>query len=318
MPNMPALFHLPSHLLLVYLAGILVILVPSSLVVLLHPRLRGPTRKNTRHAILSWWPVTMYWVLPCAFGPGVAILSTAMLSLAALREYLRMLPASDRHPLLDALLYLAVPLHYAAILTQDWRLIYGGVLLWGAGVLPIARMRLLGAPGFVAASGRTLFGLVVCVVALSHVLLIFLLPRSAGPAGGEGLAMFLLLFVLLNDAIQWLSGKLLGRRKITPSLSPNKTWEGLLGGLLVNLAISVPFGRPVLPLSAAYIALLAGALSVVGFVGDIYVSTIKRDLGVKDTGAVLPGQGGILDRHDSLVLNAPLFYWVAHTWFGLR
>jgi phosphatidate cytidylyltransferase len=155
---------------------------------------------------------------------------------------------------------------------------------------------------------------VVCVLALSHVYLVFLLPRSTGPAGAEGLAMFLLFFVLVNDAFQWLAGKLFGRTKIAPRLSPNKTWEGLLGGLAVNVALAVPFGRAVLPLGAAAVAGLAAALSVLGFVGDIYVSAIKRDLGVKDTGAVIPGQGGILDRSDSLVLNAPLYAWAAWAW----
>ena len=105
---MSELVHLPSQLVLLYMGGVVAILLPSSLFVLLYPGLQGPAKKKTRMAILSWWPVFLYWSVPCAFGRGPALLFTALLSIAALREYLRMLPASDRHPLLDTLAYLSL------------------------------------------------------------------------------------------------------------------------------------------------------------------------------------------------------------------
>jgi phosphatidate cytidylyltransferase len=311
---MDRLVHAPSPIILYLTGPALLLLLPGTLVALFHPKLRGPERRKTRAAMLIWWPITLYWTIPCALGPGVALLSTALVSAVALREFIAMLPQSDRHPVLDALAFAAVPLHYAAAALGDTRLFLCGILAWGAFVLPLARMRLVGPKDFLAASSRMLFGLVTCVLALSHIYLVFRLPGGTLPVGVEGLAAYLILCVLLNDGLQWITGKLFGKHKIAPIISPNKTWEGFLGGMLATTALSIPISQQVLPVSPLWGALGAVGICTFGYLGDIYVSAIKRDLGVKDAGDAIPGQGGVLDRHDSFMINAPLFAWL---WIAL-
>src|SRR6478609_7023027 len=99
--------HLPSLPNVIGFATVLAVVSVASLVAVLHPKLRKPERRSTRMAILSWWPIIGFWTLPCAFGPTVALVCTALVSAAALREYVHMLPAEDRHPTLDVLTYAA-------------------------------------------------------------------------------------------------------------------------------------------------------------------------------------------------------------------
>jgi phosphatidate cytidylyltransferase len=279
----------------------------SSVVALTHPRLRGASGTKVRQAILSWWPVSLVGGAASALGPWVAVPILAAVSAATLREFLALLPREDRHPTLDALAYVSVPLHYAALLSGSPGLIYGGIVAWGALALPIARMALRGPEGFLAASARLLFGLLLTVLALSHVALLFLFARPLAPAGPEGFGALFLLLVMTSDAAQYIAGKLFGRRPISPVISPKKTLEGLLGGAAVTAGVGAAAAPGVTPFGAGWGALVGAGFCLAGLLGDLLVSAIKRDAGVKDTGAVLPGQGGVLDRCDSMLLAGPLF-----------
>jgi phosphatidate cytidylyltransferase len=278
-----------------------------SVFALVHPRLRGPGGVKVRHAILSWWPVSLVGGTAVALGPWAAVPILAAVSAATLREFLAILPAADRHPTLDALTYAAVPLHYAALVSRVPALAYGGIVAWGALVLPLARMFLCGPQGFLAASARLLFGLVLTVLGLGHVALLFLFQRPLGPAGPEGFGAVFLLLVMTSDAGQYLAGKLFGRRPIAPVISPKKTLEGLLGGLAITAGVGALAAPRVTPFGSAWGAAVGAGFTLAGLLGDLLVSAIKRDAGVKDTGAVLPGQGGVLDRCDSMLLAGPLY-----------
>ena len=148
------------------------------------------------------------------------------------------------------------------------------------------------------------------VYLLSHAAYLVELPASVNRGrGGESLLMFCLAATELNDVAQYCAGKLLGRyfpAKIAPIVSPNKTAVGLLGGLLASslfCAISAPHFTPMNRFEAAVLGCVG---AFIGFCGDLCMSAIKRDLQVKDTGNLLPGHGGILDRVDSLAFVAPL------------
>ncbi len=106
---------------------------------------------------------------------------------------------------------------------------------------------------------------------------------------------------------QYCWGKLLGRHKVTPTVSPNKTWEGLIGGVATTILVAALIGPYLTPMDWRWSALAGGVIGVTGFLGDITISAVKRDLGVKDTGGLIPGHGGILDRVDSLTYAAPAF-----------
>ncbi|WP_280138515.1 phosphatidate cytidylyltransferase [Methyloceanibacter methanicus] len=95
---------------------------------------------------------------------------------------------------------------------------------------------------------------------------------------------------------------------MTPRVSPKKTWEGLIGGVLTTVALGTVLGPYLTPMDAPWSALAAAVVGVSGFLGDINISAVKRDLGVKDAGGLIPGHGGILDRVDSLTYAAPAFF----------
>jgi len=112
-----------------------------------------------------------------------------------------------------------------------------------------------------------------------------------------------------TDTGAYFTGKNLGRKKLTPA-SPNKTWEGTGGGLLAAVVVALAFGAWFqLPLRlTAPVGVMAG---IMGQFGDLCKSILKRDLGTKDFGALIPGHGGVLDRFDSLMMNVPVVYFYA-------
>ena len=119
---------------------------------------------------------------------------------------------------------------------------------------------------------------------------------------------YLFVITALNDIGQFVSGTLFGKQTIAARISPNKTWQGLAGGMTVSAFVSVTLGLFLHLAQAGELLMLAISLSLGGFVGDLMFSAAKRFLGIKDFSTLIPGHGGILDRVDSLVLTAPLLY----------
>jgi phosphatidate cytidylyltransferase len=295
-------------------AGVYGFIGTCSAVSFLHPRLRRPEARPIRQAINSWWAPALACGPASLLGAPVAIPLFAVVSAWTLHEYLGLLPAEDRHPATDAVARASVPIHYITLALGDPSLFFAVLLLWIGAVLPLTHAFVRGPSGMLSAVPRLQFGVLLTVLALSHVARIFLLPASIGPAGGAGLAAMLLLCVMANDAAQYVAGKAFGRHKLAPVISPKKTWEGLAGGALVTALVAAGVARLITPFHPAMAALLGVIFSVTGLLGDLLISAVKRDAGVKDTGAVLPGQGGILDRCDSLILTAPLFAHALIRW----
>ncbi len=153
----------------------------------------------------------------------------------------------------------------------------------------------------------------ITVFSIGHLAYLLVLPKAGNPHGG-GFALLLYLIVLtqLNDISQFWCGKLFGRRPIIPNINRNKTWEGLLGGLCVTILFAVilaPYMTPLGPWASVGAGLIIG---LGGFTGDVTLSAVKRDIGIKNTSAMLPGRSGILDRIDSLTYAAPLFFHYLH------
>jgi phosphatidate cytidylyltransferase len=136
----------------------------------------------------------------------------------------------------------------------------------------------------------------------------------AGQAQPWKLLVFLVVVVQLSDVFQYVWGKLLGRHKIAPKISPNKTWEGFFGGVGTASLLGVLL-RPITPFSLSQAAAISLLIAILGFFGGIVMSAIKRDAGVKDFGHFIEGHGGMLDRVDSLSFAAPVFFHVLRYWF---
>ena len=128
--------------------------------------------------------------------------------------------------------------------------------------------------------------------------------------GGTYLILLAVVGPWISDVGAYFAGRLLGRRKLFPTLSPNKTYEGAIGGLLLTVVAVVPFAGAFLGLGSGQAALLGLAISAFSQAGDLFESTLKRLLELKDLGSVLPGHGGILDRIDSLLFTAPAVYYL--------
>ena len=148
--------------------------------------------------------------------------------------------------------------------------------------------------------------LLIVLIAYPH--LVFLRIASQGWQW----VIFLVVSTELNDIFQYLCGKSLGKRKILPKISPNKTIEGFAGGLLLTPLLSIILGNLLgLPISVLTALAIGLGISFFGFWGDVFFSYLKRRAGVKDTGSLIPAHGGLLDRIDSLLFNSIWFYlWI--------
>jgi phosphatidate cytidylyltransferase len=164
---------------------------------------------------------------------------------------------------------------------------------------------------YLRAVGTLHWGLMTLVFVLSHLAYLLMLPahtRTGVPAHGAALLLFVVLLTELNDVLQYVWGRTLGRHKVIERVSPKKTVEGLVGGALTTTLVAwlvAPLLTPLTPWHRVAVGLMIG---FGGFIGDVTISALKRDLGIKDTGSVIPGHGGILDRIDSLLFTAPLFF----------
>lgn len=259
--------------------------------------------------VKSWWVMVGVFVGALAGGPKISIVFFAFLSFLALKEYLSLIPTrrADRRVLFWA--YLAIPIQYLFV-AQAW---YGMFIIFIPVYLfmwiPI-RMVLVGeTDGFLKAVGTLHWGVMMTVFALSHVSFLLVLPPDRNPAaGGAGLLLTLVFLTQFNDVAQYIWGKSFGRNKVVPTVSPKKTWEGLVGGLLTTVTLAFFIGPWLTPLSR-FQSLLGGLLiGVGGFFGDVNLSSIKRDIGVKDSGALIAGHGGVLDRLNSLTFTGMIFF----------
>lgn len=261
----------------------------------------------------SWWVMIGIFTAAFASGKNLSIWLFGIISFLSLKEYFSIIPTrrADRRVLFWA--YLSIPFQYYFVADQ-W---YGMFIIF----IPVyiflfmhVRMLLIGqTEGFINSAGTIHWGLMVTVFAISHAAFLYTLPHHDNGGSGAGLLLFLVFLTQFNDVAQYTWGKLFGKHKIIPKVSPNKTWEGFIGGIIsvaLMALVIAPYLTPFNMLDAFAAGLI---ISIAGFFGDVTISALKRDIGVKDTGSTIPGHGGILDRIDSLTFSAPLFFHF--TWY---
>lgn len=301
---------IPSTNVLISLAGMYSLLLIVTLVTFF--KKKRNSQKDYTEIVLrikTFWIIVLLLGLSFILSPGFAIVFWALVSFLALKEYLTMIPTRriDRRILFWA--YASIPVQYYWI-AYDWYNMFAIFIPVFVFLFLPLRMVMLGDPkGFVRAVGMLHWGIMMMVYCLSCLAALYLPDEISNPvAGSVGLILYLLFLNQFNDAAQYFWGKKLGKHKIIPTVSPNKTLEGFIGGVITTVLLALllaPYLTPLKPVSAFFVGLM---ISCAGFIGDIIVSALKRDLGVKDTGQLLPGHGGILDRIDSLVFTAPLYF----------
>lgn len=289
-------------------AGVLALLVCASTVtaglIRMHPQ---RNYLELRLRIQTWWWLVLPMIAALSLPSAGAMVIFGLVSFLAFKEFLSIAPLrqADRRVLLLA--YLAIPLQYLWVGMAWYGMFIIFIPVYVFLLLPM-RMVLVGeTSGFLRAAGTIQWGLMTTVFSLSHIGYLLMLPAAHGVTGAL-LVFYLVVLTQLNDVAQYLWGKALGKRAVAPTVSPNKTLEGVLGGIASTTLLAwllAPYLTPMAPLHAAFAGIL---ISVFGFIGDIVISAVKRDIGVKDSGTLLPGHGGILDRLDSLTYTAPLFF----------
>lgn len=301
--------------------GVLIVLVIGTVAGwILGARARTPSARSTvanlRARVNAWWGMVAVLVGALAIGRAGVIGLFAAISFLALRELVTLVPSRRAdHATLVGAFFLAVPVQYA-LLWAEW---YGMVAIF----VPVYAFLALSVR--IALSGDTerflhrvaaiQYALMIGVYCVSHAPALLLL-RVPGYEGQEWkLLVFLVVVVQMSDVLQYVWGKLLGRRKIAPVLSPSKTVEGFVGGVLSASALGAGLWwiTPFTPVEAFGLALLA---TLAGFCGGLVMSAVKRDAGVKDYGNLLAGHGGVMDRVDSLAFAAPLFFHVVRWSFS--
>jgi len=301
--------------------GVLAILALSSLIgLVLKLRVRSDTGRatvaNLNARIRAWWVMSAVFALTVASGGLGSLVLFGLISLLALREYITLTPTRrGDHRTLFWSFFVFTPLQYV-LLGMRWYGMFTILIPVYAFLFVPTRIALAGdTEHFLERAAKTHWGLMVCVYCVSHApaLLILEIPDYEGR--NANLLMFLIVVDQLSDVFQYVWGKLLGRHKIAPSVSPNKTVEGFVGGVLTATLIGTGlwWATPFSPHEAAGMSL---AITLMGFFGGLVMSAIKRDRGVKDFGTVIEGHGGILDRIDSVCFAAPVFFHLTRYFFS--
>ena len=299
--------------------GVIAVLVLASVVgALLAARPGGdgnPAIENLNARIKAWWVMVLLIALAFLFGKGGVILLFGFASFAALREFMTLTPTRrGDHWALAAVFFIGLPLQYYLIYI-DWYGLYTVFIpVYCFLLLPIIAALRGDTTRFLERIAFVQWGLMICVFCVSHVpaLLTLDIPGFAGR--NLLLIAFLVLVVQGSDVLQYVFGKLFGRRKVAPDLSPSKTWEGLIGGVASATALGAALWW-ITPFSIPQAAGMALVICLLGFFGGLVMSGIKRDRGVKDWGRMIEGHGGMLDRLDSVIFAAPIFFHMTRYWF---
>ena len=299
--------------LIALVAGVLGLLVLASIAGwILHRRVTSASGRatvdNINARIRAWWVMALIFVIAVTTGPVVSILLFSLISFLALREFVTLVPTKPGdHRALFWSFFVVTPLQYYLIWIE-WYGLFSILIPVYVSIFLAIRTALAGdTDRFLERTATNHWGLMICVYFVSYVPALLMLRIPGYERQAPKLMFFLVLVVQLSDVLQYVWGKTVGRRLIAPSISPSKTWEGLLGGVLCATALGglVWWSTPFSPAAAVLMALV---LTTMGFAGGLIMSGIKRDRGVKDYGALIRGHGGVLDRIDSLCFAAPVFF----------
>ncbi|MDH3581301.1 MAG: phosphatidate cytidylyltransferase [Hyphomicrobiales bacterium] len=292
------------------------------------------TRRQRLASLRSWWILAILVSVAVLAGRiGICLLLSGV-SCIAWFEFTRMIGTRNEDRLAIRTGYGLIVVNYLLVLLGSVSLFW--IFLPVGALIALAVLLLIKDEprGYIRSAGSLLWGILFLGYGISHAALLTIFPAfSTGPLGPAGWFLFLVILTETDDIFQAITGRLFGahkRHRIIPTISPNKTWEGFFGGMLVIVVLAPviapwlttlgqqagPFGLPeaLRPLVAPI--LVAILISLAGFFGDINMSAIKRDSGVKDSGNLFPGMGGVIDRVDSLTMTAPVFVYFLIWWMA--
>lgn len=306
---------------LLMLGGVVVLLILSSILgLVLARRVSEESSRlvvaNLNARIRSWWTMVAVFVVALATGGIGSVVLFAFLSFVALREFITLTPTRrGDHRTLFWAFFIFIPIQYLLVGFQWYGLFAIFIPVYAFLFIPMRSALAGDTEDFLARTAKIQWGLMIAVYCVSHAPALLMLEPAGDKSQGANLLFFLIIVVQLSDVLQYAFGKTLGRHRILPSVSPNKTWEGAIGGIAGATLVGTLlwWATPFTPWAAAGISLL---VCLAGFAGGLVMSAIKRDRGVKDFGTLIEGHGGVLDRVDSLCFAAPLFFHVVRYFYS--
>lgn len=308
--------------LMTLVAGIFGVLIVASVIgYILQQRLSpngsNAAVENLNARIKAWW--VMVFLIGIAFIAGRigVLILFGFCSFAALREFVTLINTRKAdHWALAAAFFVVVPIQYFLLWAEQYGIFSIFIPVYAFLLMPIISVLRGDTERFLVRIAEVQWALMICVFCASHVPALLTLKIPGYEGRNVLLIAFLVIVVQLSDVLQYVWGKLLGRTKIAPRLSPSKTVEGFVGGIISATLIGMGLWwiTPFTPLQAG---LLAFVITLMGFFGGLVMSAIKRDRGVKDWGNLIEGHGGLIDRLDSVVFSAPIFFHLTRYWWSL-
>ena len=303
------------------LFGVLALLVLASIVgALLSARVKSDAQRaviaNLNARTRAWWIMVALLATALAFGKVGTLTLFAFASFFALREFITLTPtrSGDYVPLLLSF-FVLLPTQYALIGYDRYGIFAIFIPVYAFLLLPTVAALAADTDDFLARCAKLQWGIMICVYCISYAPALLLLRIPGYEKSYALLIVYLLLIVQLSDVLQYVFGKLFGRTKGAPRVSPSKTVEGLVGGGLSATAIGAAL-FPLTPFTWYQSAAMSFVIVAMGFVGGLTLSAVKRSLGAKDWGVMIEGHGGVLDRLDSVSFAAPVFFHLTRFYFS--
>ena len=273
------------------------------------------TIENLVTRVNAWW--VMLAILGIAFLAGKlgTVILFGVISYFALREFITLTPTrTGDHRTLSLAFFLLIPLQYYLIYIEWYTLFSILIPVYAFLLMPCISVLAQDTEHFLERTAKIQWGVMISIYCISHAPALLLLPITHYTEQNLLLLFYFLLIVQLSDVLQYVFGNLFGKTKVAPIVSPNKTLEGLIGGGLsaVGVGAMLWWITPFTPLQSAG---MATAIVIMGFLGGLVMSAIKRSLGAKDWGNMIEGHGGMLDRMDSVSFAAPIFFHLVRYYF---
>ncbi|WP_077961433.1 phosphatidate cytidylyltransferase [Ensifer adhaerens] len=273
--------------------------------------------ENLNARIKAWWAMVILIAIAFVAGRVGVLLLFAFCSFAALREFITLINTRRAdHWAIAAAFFVVLPINYFLLWAEEYGIYSIFVPVYAFLLMPIIAVMRGDTRDFLLRISEVQWALMICVFCASHVPALLTLQIPGYEGRNVLLIAFLVIVVQSSDVLQYVWGKLFGKTKIAPTLSPSKTVEGFVGGVASATLIgaSLWWITPFTPVQAALMSLI---ITLMGFFGGLVMSAIKRDRGVKDWGHLIEGHGGLIDRLDSVVFSAPIFFHLTRYWWSL-
>jgi len=300
--------------------GVIVLLAVASLAgAILGKRARSESSRatidNLQARVNAWWIMTAVLVVTFALGETATLIVFGLVSFFALREFITLTPTrrSDYVPLVLAF-YLVLPAQYLLIAYDQYGTFAIFIPVYGFLLLPAVATFAGDTQEFLERTAKLQWATMITVYCISYAPALLLLDIPGYEGSGALLLVYLLLIVQLSDVLQYVFGKLFGRTKLAPAVSPSKTWEGLIGGGVAATLIGGALAW-ITPFSWWQALAISFVIVIMGVLGGLTLSAMKRSLGAKDWGVMIEGHGGMLDRMDSVSFAAPVFFHIVRFFF---